>query len=242
MPASLTVHAVLFDLYRTLIDIWTNEKNPRVWEQLSRFLTYQGVWLEPQEFSAQFFAGAARQQQERPEKYAEIDIGLVFRDLLAEAGSRDVESLSRAVTGVFRVLSTVRFQLFPDVVPALQRLHGHLKLGVVSDAQRAFFHTELVGTGLAPLLDVAVASGEHGFQKPDPRLFWIALEQLQVPFDQAVYVGDSVDRDMCGAQAAGVRPVLLDRFGDRGPGLPACRPHHIVQNLDEFCAWLPTEA
>lgn len=242
MPAALTVRVVLFDLYRTLIDIWTNERSSRVWDGLSRFLTYQDLWLEPQELSARFFAGAARQQHESAQEYGEVDIALVFRDILVEAGSNGADSLSLAVSGMFRVLSTERFGLYPDVVPALERLRSRFKIGVVSDAQRVFFRTELAATGLAALVDVAVASGEHGFHKPDPRLFQIALERLGVPHDEAVYVGDSVDRDMCGAHAAGMRAVLLDRFGDRGPGLAACRPDRIVRSMDELCGWLFTEA
>jgi putative hydrolase of the HAD superfamily len=242
MPAQLTIRAVLFDLYRTLIDIWTDEKDPWVWEEISRFLNYQDLWLEPQELSARFFAGAVRQQQELAQEFAEVDITLVFQDILVEAGSSCADSLSLAVASMFRVLSTKRFQLFPDVVPALERLRGRFKLGIVSDAQRAFFRTELAAARLAPLVDVAVGSGEHGFHKPDPRLFRIALERLEVLPEQAMYVGDSVHRDMCGAHAAGVRPVLLDRFGDQGPGLSACRPHRIVRDLDEFCGWLFSEA
>jgi len=161
MHAPLTTRAVLFDLYRTLIDIWTNEKDPRVWDQLSGFLAYQDVWLRPREFSARFFDGAA-EQQARGEEYAEVDILLVFRDILASAGCVEPGPLARTLAGVFRVLSTVRFQLFPDVVAAMERLSGRFRLGIVSDAQRVFFRPELAATGLIRFLEVAVASGEQG--------------------------------------------------------------------------------
>jgi putative hydrolase of the HAD superfamily len=237
MPGPLTTRAVLFDLYRTLIDIWTNEKDPRVWDGLSRFLAYQGVWLQPQDFSARFSEGASARLKTRQEEHAEIDISLVFRDILADAGCTEPESLSKTVTGVFRVLSTERFRLFPDVIPALESLAGRFALGVVSDAQRAFFHVELEAAGLVRFMDVTVASGEHGFHKPDPRLFRIALDRLGLDPAEAVYVGDSADRDMCGAQAAGIRGVLLDREG-RKPVLDRCRPHRVVRDLDELCRWL----
>ncbi len=240
MPGSLTTRAVLFDFYRTLIDIWTNEKNPWVWDGLSRFLTYEGIRLRPQDFSARFFEGAAAQLRADPEEYAEVDITLVFRDILADAGCIRPESMSRTVAGVFRVLSTERFQLFPDVIPAMERLTGRFMLGVISDAQRAFFHAELEATDLARFLDVTIASGEHGVHKPDPRLFRIALSRLGLDPAEAVYVGDSAERDMCGAQAAGIRGVLLDRDG-RGPGLDRCPPHRVVRDLDELCGWLLAE-
>lgn len=237
MPEPLTTRAVLFDLYRTLIDIWTNEKNPRVWDGLSRFLAYEGIWLQPQDFSARFFERADAHLKACQEEYAEIDVSLVFRDIVADAGCTDPESLCKSVTGVFRVLSTERFGLFPDVIPAMERLTGRFMLGVISDAQRSFFHTELEAAGLVRFMDVTVASGEHGFHKPDPRLFRIALNRLGLDPAEAVYVGDSAERDMCGAQAAGIRSVLLDR-GGRNPVLDRCRPHLVVRDLGELCRWL----
>ncbi len=238
MPPPVTVRAVLFDLYGTLIDIHTVERKPKVWTAISRFLTYQDVWFNPKEFSTQFFARAKRQQQELPEEHAEIDIALVFREILNEAGYHDAGSLSVALAGIYRVLSMEKFMLFPDTIPALRRLHDHFKLGVVSDAQRAYFRTELTAAKLAPLVDVTVASGEYGFRKPDPRLFSIALERLGVPPDVAVYVGDSVERDICGARAAGMWAVLLDRTGELGSDMTGCFPHYTVRNLEELCSWL----
>jgi putative hydrolase of the HAD superfamily len=210
------VRAVIFDLYRTLIDIWTDERNPEVWARLARFLTYQGVWIAPEELSALFSGGAEQQQRDRPGAFPEVDVDLVFRDILTHAGCREADSLAGPLTAFFRTLSMVQFRLFPDVLPSLTRLreNGH-RIGIVSDAQRAFFRTELVAAGLVPFVDVAVASGEHGFHKPDPRLFHIALAELGISAEEAVYVGDSPDRDMCGAQDAGLTPLLLDRSSGR---------------------------
>jgi putative hydrolase of the HAD superfamily len=237
MPEPVTPRAVLFDLYRTLIDIWTDERDPRVWEGLSRFLWYEGVRLEPAEFSVRFFDGTATRLSSAAEEYAEVDIAAVFRDILAANGCTAAESLAREVCTAFRVLSTVRFQLFPDVLTTMERLYGRFLLGVVSDAQRAFFRPELAAAGLVPYLDVAVASGECGFRKPDPRPFQVALRRLGIGPGSAVYIGDSAERDIPGAQAAGMRAVLLDRGGRRG--VPAgCQPDGIVGDLDEFCGWL----
>lgn len=242
MFAPLTLRAVLFDLYGTLIDIRTGEKNPRVWAVLSHVLTYLDTRLPPQELSARFFVGAERQQQESPHEYAEIDVTLIFRELLDEAGCHDAGSVSLALAGMLRVLSTEWFQPFPDAIPTLRRLHDHFKLGVVSDAQCAYFRTELTASKIAPLVDAAIASGEYGFRKPDPRLFSIALERLGVHPDQAIYVGNSVDRDMCGALGAGLEAVLLDRTGKHGAGIADSRPYHVVRNLEELCYWLLPES
>src|SRR5204863_4168 len=74
-------------------------------------------------------------------------------------------------------------------------------------------HERLLETGLAPLLDGAVASAEIGAAKPDPAIFAAALEIAGVGPAEACHVGDTPDADVAGALRAGVRPVLLVRDG-----------------------------
>ena len=54
-------------------------------------------------------------------------------------------------------------------------------------------------------------SGERGVVKPDPRIFSIGLEELNINKPQEVYnVGDSYFKDFLGARRAGIVGVLLD--------------------------------
>jgi putative hydrolase of the HAD superfamily len=69
----------------------------------------------------------------------------------------------------------------------------------------------LSGLGLGGLLDVVVTSAEAGVRKPDPRIFETALAAIQCPPERAIYVGDSLDVDVAGGRAAGIRSVLIDR-------------------------------
>jgi len=69
--------------------------------------------------------------------------------------------------------------------------------------------------GLARFLQVIIDSGNVGVEKPDPRIFHLALEKLGVPPDEAVHVGDFYDVDVLGARKAGLREgVLIDPFDD----------------------------
>jgi putative hydrolase of the HAD superfamily len=62
--------------------------------------------------------------------------------------------------------------------------------------------------------DVVIDSTIVGFAKPQPEIFAIALEKLNVAACDAVHVGDMASADVDGAHAAGVRPLHLDPFGD----------------------------
>jgi putative hydrolase of the HAD superfamily len=70
-----------------------------------------------------------------------------------------------------------------------------------------------VGSGVGADVAVIVDSYHAGMEKPDPRLFQLALAELGVGADRVVHVGDTARTDVDGATAAGVRPVHLDPYG-----------------------------
>jgi len=73
-------------------------------------------------------------------------------------------------------------------------------------------------------LEFVVDSQLVGVEKPDPRIFQIALDKLGLPARRTVYVGDIRSVDEAGARAAGMQFVLVDPFGDyAAPGTPAVR-------------------
>ena len=101
-----------------------------------------------------------------------------------------------------------------DVLPALARLRAlRLTLVVVSNANgrlRYLFDR----TNLTAAFDILLDSHEWGVEKPDPRLFHIALEQARADASRTIHVGDLFHIDVAGARAAGLREgVLLDAAG-----------------------------
>jgi FMN phosphatase YigB (HAD superfamily) len=76
--------------------------------------------------------------------------------------------------------------------------------------------------GLAPSIKVAVDSTVVGCKKPDPRIFQAALDVLQASPAEAVFVGDSLRRDMAGARAMGMRHIWLrpESAASAGPCCP----------------------
>ena len=111
------------------------------------------------------------------------------------------------------LLDSLRFVAYPDAANALRALRERgIRLVVVSNWDVSL-HQRLEETGLAPLLDGALASAELGVAKPDPAIFARALALAGVPASAAWHVGDSPDADVEGARAAGIEPVLIARDG-----------------------------
>ena len=86
----------------------------------------------------------------------------------------------------------------------------------VTDADPYFVHDVLPTTGLPDLWDGCITAMEAGEPKPHPALFRAALERAGVPPLHAVMIGDSYERDVLGARAAGIpRGILVDRHRAR---------------------------
>ena len=98
----------------------------------------------------------------------------------------------------------------PDVVPSLERLRRMgLRLVIVSNANGTL-HDMFARLGLADRVDVLFDSRLEGVEKPDPRLFEIAMQRSGARAATTVHVGDLYQVDVVGARAAGLRAVLLD--------------------------------
>ena len=91
----------------------------------------------------------------------------------------------------------------------LARLARHYRLGVISNAN-GMAARKLEEAGLASYFETIVDSHVEGVEKPDPRIFQVALDRMQATPDQAAYVGDFYHVDVVGARRAGLFPVLLD--------------------------------
>jgi FMN phosphatase YigB (HAD superfamily) len=162
-----------------------------------------------------------------------------YHDLmLRELGMRGRRRLiDRILVAQF---SADTWELYPDVVPALEILHAGANgarpvLGVISDWGSSL--GEIVeALGLGPYLDFVLASGAEGHAKPDPAFFRVALDRAGVEPHEAVMVGDSYQADVMGARSAGMDGVLLQR---PGPGSRSPAPETPGVPLIATLAELP---
>ena len=113
---------------------------------------------------------------------------------------------------LFRERDTIkRFTLFDDVLTIIDGLgQRDLRTGILSNNDDvARLMTEL---DIHHRFEVIVSPRTFGVGKPEPEIFLRTMELLDMPPERAIYVGDSYDNDVIGARAAGLTPVLIDRF------------------------------
>jgi HAD superfamily hydrolase (TIGR01509 family) len=117
---------------------------------------------------------------------------------------------------------------YPEARAALRRVkEAGLVAGVISNSNGSV-RSILEETGLARHLDFIIDSGVVGVEKPDPRIFRVALEEARVPSEAALYIGDLYSVDVLGARRAGLGAVLLDPRGYWGP-----RDCPLARGLDD---------
>ena len=134
-----------------------------------------------------------------------------FRDYLATLGA------DAAVADEIATLrhESTRTMLVPrpGAVETLVELRARgLKLGLISvcsDDVPAVWEE----TPFADLFDSTVFSCSVGLRKPDPRIYRLALEELDVEPADAVFVGDGANDELAGAERVGMRAVLIHRPG-----------------------------
>jgi len=117
----------------------------------------------------------------------------------------------------------------------LERWRERARLGVISNF---YGNVQLLldEAGIAPVLTTIVDSAVVGVAKPDPRIFELALMGERVPADRALYVGDSLEKDVAGAHAAGIATAWLP--GTEGIGTHAGEADFVLQRLEDVEALL----
>jgi putative hydrolase of the HAD superfamily len=151
----------------------------------------------------------------------------VYTIFLGDLGIADGDGLVDTVYREFTDLAN--YALFEDVPRVLDRLRdAGLTLGVVSNFEE-WLERLLEQLGVRDHFDVRVISGVEGLEKPDPRIFELAMERAGVAAGESVYVGDNPEFDVDPALALGMFPVLIDRR-ERYPEATVAR----IATLDEL--------
>jgi putative hydrolase of the HAD superfamily len=198
------MRAVIFDLWDTLA-LWPSEAFEQVKRALGRHIDdVDRVWATT---------------------YRDRQIGSM------ESYFRGLGLDDHAVAECMRIRSTfTRETLVPregaiETLDELQRRGFRRDVISVcsSDVEEVWDETEL-----APHVDDVVLSCTVGLSKPDPRIYELACERLEVTPDECVFVGDGANDELAGAQRVGMRAVCV---------LPPGRSEPIWQ---EVRGWEPT--
>ena len=202
-----TLRAVLFD-----VDFTIAKPGPDLGpEGYHRMAARYGFDLDPSRYE-----DARRDALDTLERHPELEhdeeVWVLFTERIIRGMGGDSDSAYDCAAEMTRAWEHAHnFDLYEDVLPTLDDLRRRgLKLGLVSNTARdlaAFVRHHALE------VDAALSSRAHGKVKPHESIFRAVLAELEVEAGDAAMVGDSVEDDIEGAEALGIRPFLLDRDG-----------------------------
>ena len=237
----MDIRALAFDANGTLIRILTDEGSDQIFRSIAHFLTYQGIDLHRDQIRELYFATLKQQQRASPHRHPEFDAVDIWRSMITAhatdfthaLAAQKLEQMPLFLAEMARGISRHQLGLYPYAREVLDVLRERYPLALVTDAQSAYARGELHKVGLLDYFDPLVVSGDHGYRKPDPRLFRVALAGMGVAGEHALYVGNDMYRDIFGARQVGMTTVMFD--SDQGCKQYAdCLPEFTITDLRQL--------
>lgn len=248
MSENNPIKAVIFDLDDTLID-WSG-MNMTFREFIDPKLVHVHKYLVDQGFEV----ASAEKLADLVHDYSRF---VWHRALETGGGASLVNALKLTfdelgipieAVNMDEVLQAYRWEPFPGVVP-FEDTHDVLtdlkeagyKIGLVTNSYQPMWmrDVELRKYDLIDYFDARITSGDTGFIKPHPAIYWRMLGLLNLMPEEAVFVGDRPDQDIKGAHSVGMPNVLMSP-AHLNRELNGVRPDYTIRQLSELPSILET--
>ena len=148
-------------------------------------------------------------------------------------------------------LESPEFVLIGDIgaawsYPLMNTIFRQLEQGaeLVAMHKNRFFQTDEglsmdIG-GFVDGLEFVSGKTAHIVGKPSPEFFQLGIDSMQLPVDQVAMIGDDLESDVGGGQAAGLKGILVKTGKFRAAQLEqsAVNPDAILESIADLPAWL----
>ena len=231
------IQAIFFDAGYTLFYIAPS--TGEVFRDVYRQLT--GIEVEPktsEKYLLKHYRECEVRQHERRDYLASAEKTERFwyeiyqKTVLDLNYNGEAESLAKKMFKLFR--QSKYYCVFPGVVETLERLKARgYRLGLISNYDSSLWQT-LDDLKLKQYFDPILISVDVGYEKPHPRIFQKAIRQVELPPDRCAVVGDNLISDVQGAEAVGMKGILLDWYRKHRDKETLTRVENFNQLLELF--------
>ncbi len=210
------LRAVLLDLGDTLVHLdrpWDEVFHANL-EAIYNYLTKLGLLLDAERF-AETFMRIFEDDASKADTYKiEIPMQEIIEKVLRKSKLEvlGVDLIQNAMTEFYRP-EVEAWQVYPDTIETLTALKNDgFKMGLISNAKSDWaVHAILQRRDLQKYFDVVITSAQLRIRKPRADIFNRALTALKTKPSEAVFVGDSLEADILGARALGIKSIHVCR-------------------------------
>lgn len=230
-----TYQAVLLDMFDTLVNFnnqclplvqingqEVRSTSPYVYEALKPLCAGVSLGDFYQAFVGAFRAAEEIRNRDQREVTAHERFRMLFRRLEIPDGPEVARFIDVGIAEHMRQLA--RAMEFPESHRAvLDILRPRYRLAVISNFDHGPTVEMALDThGIRCRFEAVVVSADVGWRKPRPEIFAETLQRLNLEPADAIFVGDTPEVDVVGAQAAGMDVIWIDH-GTKSlvPGFPA---------------------
>ncbi len=128
------------------------------------------------------------------------------------------------------------FTINQDIINLINTIKGQVKVAIITNGSTLRQKAKISNTNLNSCFDTVIISEEVGFSKPDKRIFDLALNKLKVQPEDALFVGDDLEKDICGCQNANINGVWFNPRGTKNP--TEIKPYAEINSLNSLVNYI----
>lgn len=113
----------------------------------------------------------------------------------------------------FKRKRNTKHVLYPETIEVLTKLQGRYKIGLITNGAPDLQWKKISGGNIKQYFNFIAISGEHGYAKPDKRLFDVILNGLKSSKERTIIIGDSLNTDIKGGLDYGLKTLWINRDG-----------------------------
>ncbi|MDH7509041.1 MAG: HAD-IA family hydrolase [Methanomassiliicoccales archaeon] len=210
--------AILFDLGHTLIDYYHDWKEPemKAIKKVYRILSTDfGIPDEEEDFYQHLSRLLMEAREAKIKKMIEVPLSDVLDRCFHRYGcDGDDDLMDKALHAFYETLLENR-QLIPGAKEMLDKVHARgYAIGLISDVAwglpSEFPLRDMRYYGIDQYFDDLIFSTDVGLRKPNPKIFKMALSNLDARPDEAMFIGNSLQADIKGAKGVGMVAILKE--------------------------------
>jgi len=218
MPSN--IKAVLFDIDNTLIDFFKMKE--KSCESAVNAMISKGLKMKREQAMKEIYEVYEKKGMEYREVFGKI--------IKRGNGKLDYRILASGVLA-YRKAKEEHLISYPGVISVLTKLKKKYKLAIVSDAPSMKAWMRLISMKIDDFFDVVITKSEVKRQKNSPIPFKVALKKLNIKPEEAIMVGDRIERDIHTAKKLGLKTCFA-RYGVENP--PALGKSGADWEIEDF--------
>ena len=232
----MPIKAILFDMFDTLMLI---EKNHEFYSpsliRMYNYLHKNGIDVAFDKFNEVYNKVRDALYVEADLNWEEPHFNVRVSQTLKNLGyNYDVSNpIVTAATNEFCEEFMKYVRIDPAAKAMLEQLHGKYKLGIVSNFAIPECVLKLLkADGVDVFFEAIVVSGAVNKRKPSPEIFTGAMKMLGVSASETTFVGDTMDADVEGPKAVGMKVIYIERREQKKS--EKFYPDQTIKSLDEL--------